>query len=284
MIDGEIGIGGRARTFTLHLPPPRDDRPAPLVLVLHGHHPDARGRMMRDWTTFDRQADARGWAVAYPDGHAGGWADGRGVTAADEAGVDDVAFLRALIDWTAERHGTSPDRSIVAGVSNGACMAHRLALEAGSHVAVMAAVAGGLPADLDGAEPAHAVSAMLIHGTADRVSPIDGGYSRHRGPGGELRGRTLSLGETAERWRAIDRCEPGPGRTHATGLSRRTTAEGGVGGTRVAAWTVFGGGHSWPGAPANPEWSEPDTGEFDAAEEICRFAAPLLLPADARRR
>jgi polyhydroxybutyrate depolymerase len=115
----------------------------PLVLVLHGNHPDAGGWIMRDWTTFDKRADAWGFAVAYPDGYGGCWADGRGVTTADEAGVDDVAFLRAIVDWSAQRHGTLPDRIVVAGISNGAFMAHRLGLEASDQVAVLAAVAGG---------------------------------------------------------------------------------------------------------------------------------------------
>jgi pimeloyl-ACP methyl ester carboxylesterase len=112
------------------------------------------------------------------------------VTTADEAGVDDVAFLRATIDWSAGQHGTWPDRAVVAGVSNGAFMAHRLALEASDQVAVLAAVAGGLPVSLHDIEPAHAVSALLIHGTADTTSPIGGGFSRHLGPNGELRGRS----------------------------------------------------------------------------------------------
>jgi polyhydroxybutyrate depolymerase len=172
---------------------------------------------------------------------------------------------------------------VVAGVSNGAFMAHRIALEASEKVAVFAAVAGGLPASLRDARPAHAVSAMLIHGTADPVSPIEGGYSRHRGPNGELRGRTLSLAETAGFWRAVDRCPPGPGDTRTTEFSSRNTAAGGVGGTRVSAWTVLGGGHTWPGAKPFPGAAETGPQEFDAAEEICRFAEPLLAPADSRR-
>ena len=117
---------------------------------------------------------------------------------------------RAIIDWSADRYGTSPDRAVVAGISNGAFMAHRMGIDAGDQVAVIAAVAGGLPASLLDRTPSHAVSAMLIHGTADSISPIEGGYSRHRGPNGELRGRTLSLDETAEFWRRTDRCPPGP--------------------------------------------------------------------------
>ncbi len=281
---GELRVGGRDRSFTIRPPQAAPGSgEVPLALVLHGNHPDARGLMMRDWTTFDKQADTFGLAVAYPDGLGGCWADGRGVTTADEAGVDDVGFLRAIIDWSAERYGTSPDRALVAGVSNGAFMAHRLALEASAQVAVMAAVAGGLPAALRDVQPDHAVSAMLIHGTADQISPIDGGYSRHLGPNGELRGRTLSLRETAGRWCAIDRCPPGPGETRTTELSSRTTWEGGAGGTQVVAWTVVGGGHTWPGASVPPEWAEQVTQEFDAAEEICRFARPLLTSADTRR-
>ncbi|GAA4207789.1 alpha/beta hydrolase family esterase [Actinocatenispora rupis] len=282
VVSADLGVGGRARHATVRLPDAVGDG-TPLLLVLHGNHPDATGAVMRQTTTFDAQADRLGWAAAYPDGYQGCWADGRGVTAADEAGVDDVAFLRALVDWSATRYGTVTDRVVVAGISNGAFLAHRFALEASDHVAVLAAVAGGLPAALADRTPECAVSALLIHGTADRVSPIEGGWSRHRGPHGELRGRTLSLGATADRWRAIDRCPPGPGDTVETAESRRTTVSGGYGGTRVAAWTVLGGGHTWPGTPPTPGWSEPVCREFDAAEEICRFAGPLLTPAGTRR-
>jgi hypothetical protein len=102
----ELTAGGRVRRFALRLPRPRSSGGIPLVIVLHGNHPDATGLMMRDWTTFDEQADVSGFAVAYPDGVGGCWADGHGVTAADEAGVDDVAFLRALVGTSAERYGT----------------------------------------------------------------------------------------------------------------------------------------------------------------------------------
>jgi polyhydroxybutyrate depolymerase len=175
------------------------------------------------------------------------------------------------------------DRAVIAGISNGAFMAHRMGLDASDLVAVIAAVVGGLPASLRDTPAAHAVSAMLIHGTADTIAPVEGGYSRHRGPNGELRGRTLSLEETAGFWRATDRCPPQPADIRTTEFSARTTWAPGAGGTRVTAWTVLGGGHTWPGSTAVPELAQLTTTEFDAAEEICRFAQPLLASAGTRR-
>lgn len=291
LIAAALTVDGRERTVMLRLPDPLPARrPIPLVLVLHGNMTDYGdlsagfgARAMRDWTTFDQQADALGWAVAYPDGHLGCWADGRGVTAADEAGVDDVAFLRTAIDWLADHFGTAPDQVVATGISNGGFMAHHLALAVSDRIPVFAAVAGQLPAALHEVEPTHAVSALLIHGSVDRISPITGGFSRRRGPNGELRGRTLSLVESMDRWRAIDRCAT-ESQTHTTDGSSRVGAEDGVGGTRVVAWTVFGGGHSWPGGVVDADWPEPTSQEFDAAEEICRFAAPLLATHENRLR
>ncbi|WP_330256311.1 hypothetical protein OG874_18170 [Nocardia sp. NBC_00565] len=287
LVADELTIDGRIRTFTVR--PPRD-RDVPLVLVLHGNlsgdDPRSPGLSMYEWTSFAAHADEWGIAVGYPDGCRGCWADGRGVTAADEAGVDDVTFLRALIDWCADRFGTHPDRTIVAGISNGAFMSHRLALEASDQVAVFAAVAGGLPAALRNHRPTHAVSAMLMNGTADQLVPITGGHSRRVGTSGELRGRTLGLVDSAAHWRAIDSCV-GDGATIGTGQSNRHTVDGGVGGAAVSAWSVFDGGHTWPGTPVPDEWAGgPNSAvslEFDAAEEIYRFARPLLVPAAARK-
>ena len=271
VVTAGLTVDGRERRFTLRLPTGASGD-IPLLLVLHGNHPDATGQFMRQWTSFDQQADRWGFAIAYPDGVGGCWADGRGVTTADEAGVDDVMFLRAVIHWSAQRYGTLVDRAVVAGISNGAFMAHRMGIDAGDQVAVIAAVAGGLPASLRDVTPAHAVSAMLVHGTDDEMSPIGGGFSRHRGPNGELRGRTLSLDETAEFWRETDRCPPGPADEHSTESFSLRTAAGGAGGTQVVTWTLFNVGHTWPAQDG-----------YDPAEEICRFAKPLLIPAAARQ-
>jgi polyhydroxybutyrate depolymerase len=292
LVAGGLRIGQHERSFTLRKPRAAPAGEPPLVIVLHGNSPEASGATMRAWTSFDAHADEWGIAVAYPDGHRGSWADGRGVTAADADGIDDVAFLRGLIDWSAEHHGTRPDHTIIAGISNGAFMAHRLALQESERVAAFGAVAGALPGALRDLQPDHAVSALLINGTADPLVSLSGGYSRHRGPNGELRGQVLSQHDTAERWRAVNRCgsepdsetveeiPPSPDRPGWLGLTRHVMT-GGVGGVKVATLTVHGGGHTWPGsAAATDPRAAAAIGQtaqnFDAAEEIVRFARPLL--------
>ncbi|WP_051179878.1 alpha/beta hydrolase family esterase [Nocardia concava] len=287
LVEVELTIDGLRRRFSVR-PPNRAN--APIVLVLHGNQsgmaePPAEP-LMYEWTSFARHADEWGIGVVYPQGWGGCWADGRGVTDADAAGVDDVAFLSAVIDWCAARFDTPGDRAVVAGISNGAFMSHRLAVAAGDRVAVFAAVAGGFPDALAGITPGYAVSALLMNGDADPAVPITGGFSRRRGPDGELRGGTWGLTESARHWRGIDGCA-GPGETITTEGSSRTTAAQGVGGTAVMEWTVFGGGHTWPGTPVPERWAgTPGSAvslEFDAAEEIWRFAEPLLIPAEARK-
>jgi polyhydroxybutyrate depolymerase len=299
LVTARLRIGDRERSLTLYTPRRTEPGGLPLVIALHGNSPDSSGAMMRTWTSFEAHAEEWGIAVASPDGCHGSWADGRGVTPADADGVDDVAFLSALIDWSAEHHGTRADHTIVAGISNGAFMAHRMAVQASDRVAAFGAVAGALPAALLEEQPAYAVSALLINGDADPLVSLDGGYSRHRGPGGELRGRVLSQAETTEYWRTTDGCgsgpdvetveetPPSPDRPGWLGLTRRTIG-GGIGGTRVVTVTVHGGGHTWPGmAPITDPQAIAAIGlaaqNLDAAAEIIRFARPLLGAA-ARRR
>ncbi|MFI5777050.1 alpha/beta hydrolase family esterase [Nocardia sp. NPDC051570] len=295
LMEGELRIGGRRRSFTVRLP---RDRPAggevPLVLALHGR--GGTGQAMRRTTTLDARADDWGVAIAYPDGYRRTWADARRTTNPGIEAGHDVEFLRALIDWSAAQHGTARDRTIVAGMSAGAFMGHRLAVEASDQVAVLGAVAGAMPDAVRELKPSHAVSVLLINGTEDKLVPLGGRrYSRRRFNGRQRTLELLSQQDTAQYWQTMNRCgpDPGPATTTPAGPDRpeglavsRQSFTGGIGGTQVSTWTVHGGGHSWPGGTP-PKFHllpiGPIAQSFDAADEICRFALPLLGPASTRR-
>jgi polyhydroxybutyrate depolymerase len=55
-------------------------------------------------------------------------------------------------------------------------------------------------------------------------------------------------------------------------------------GGQVAVLAAVAGGPCLARLRAPARSAQMTTQEFDAAEEICRFAEPLLAPADARRR
>jgi len=92
---GSLEWQGHTRTFLWHRGRAAADGPAPLLVVLHGS--GGSGAEMTAVSGFDTLADRTGCVVAFPDGVARTWADGRGATPAERAGVDDVGFIRRLV-------------------------------------------------------------------------------------------------------------------------------------------------------------------------------------------
>jgi polyhydroxybutyrate depolymerase len=83
--------------------------------------------------------------------------------------IDDVGFVRALIDKLAENFPIDRRRIYATGMSNGGMMAHRLAAEASDIIAAVAPVAGGmvLPALIS----KRAVPVMHMHSVDDPREP-----------------------------------------------------------------------------------------------------------------
>jgi polyhydroxybutyrate depolymerase len=288
-----LACGGRQRTALVHVPDGQGPALRPLLLVLHGRQ--ITGADIRRWTRFDAVADRHGFIVAYPEGYQRSWNDGRGNSPAEQDGVDDVAFIGALLDHLIASFPVAAAQVAVTGLSNGGVMCHRLALELSERIAVIAPVAGTMPLRLASIRPACAVSVLLIHGTADRSMRFDGRpsglrsrlqkrlFMRRYRPGQPM----LSVPATLACWRTINRCgteEPLPP-LPASGNDRtwvERQRSDGHGGTTVESWIIHGGGHTWPGGPTMPPLGHVSR-QFDAAPAIWEFAASHWGAADARR-
>jgi polyhydroxybutyrate depolymerase len=190
-------IDGKSRSFVLYIP--RDLRPgAPLLFMFHGGGGD--GPMAREGTghEFDLLADRNGFIVAYPDGIDRSWTGCRQVQnrVADRRNIDDVKFVDAIIAQEVARHGIDPKRVFATGHSMGAALSYRLALERPKAIAAIAAISSNLPApDNMDCKPANVgIPVMIINGTADPVSPYNGGSNSR----GTSRGRTLSTDATVQ--------------------------------------------------------------------------------------
>jgi polyhydroxybutyrate depolymerase len=151
------------------------------VLVLHGSRQDGAGFRRVTGAALDVLATRDGAVVAYLDGYRGNWNDARRRSwfPARREGVDDVAFVGAVVDRLARTHGTDPRRVHVVGFSNGGLMALRLLHEEAAPLAGAAVVAMTMPTPQDFLLPtgpaARPVPVLLVHGTADRVVPYAGG-------------------------------------------------------------------------------------------------------------
>ena len=62
-------------------------------------------------------------------------------------GIDDVDFIRALIEGLQKRYAIDSKRMFATGLSNGAMMSYRLACELSDKIAAIAPVAGGMNTD-----------------------------------------------------------------------------------------------------------------------------------------
>jgi polyhydroxybutyrate depolymerase len=176
---GAIQVGGLKRTYLTYVPQGLP-KGAPLVVLMHGSGENSARMRIATGYGFERLADERSFAVAYPDGYEGYWnaCNIVGDYSANKLNVEDVGFLTAMVDKLITEIGIDPGRVFATGISRGGHMAFRLALEAPSRFRAVAAVAANVPAPENfKCKPAgqRTSSVLIMNGTKDPLNPFDGG-------------------------------------------------------------------------------------------------------------
>jgi len=247
-IGSSILVGDITRTYSVHLPTGHTSLQG-LPVLLAFNTGLGNGTSMNALTQLNTVADSDGFAVVYPDGYDQSWNDGRGTTAAQRAGVDDVTFVSDLINHLVSQ-GAEKSRFYATGFSGGAMFTEYLGCRLATQLAGIAPVAGPLPTlDVSNCLPARPLQVLLIAGGADPTVPFGGG-TVGVGSGG---GNVLSAQSTASFWRAADNCAQtpvisNPPNTVTDGTSvQASVATGCAGGSGVEFLTILHGGHTWPG-------------------------------------
>ena len=213
----EIDVAGRRREYLLHVPAGYDGiHTLPVVFSFHGGGGSARVAVIS--ARWSQKADQEGFLVVYPEGvrphpdrkpsflrNPQFWNVGAGIGLAEEENVDDLGFVRALLDEVSERFPIDPRRIFACGFSNGASMAFESAMHFSGHIAAVGAVSGHLWRE----EPApqQPVSMIYITGSDDPLNPLDGG--RIQSPWGHTRDRP-PIARSVLRWVEWAGCPPGP--------------------------------------------------------------------------
>lgn len=250
-----VEVQGQSRRYLVHVPPALEKTKRwPVVLAFHGA--GLTPEWMVGFSGLNEKADRENFAVVYPAalGPAGlalTWNAGNCCGEAMTKNVDDVAFVRALLDDLLKAFPIDPQRVFATGMSNGALFCYRLASELADRIAAVAAVAG--PMGTETCKPSRPVPLLHIHGTEDEFAPFAGG----KGPKTALETKFYPVEHGIKAWVKANGC---PGKPVVTqipdaagdGLKVTRSVYGpGKEGAEVVLYVVHGGGHTWPGRPGD---------------------------------
>lgn len=270
-----IVAAGEDRRYLLQVPAARPrgrfgvTRAFPLVILLHGSGAD--GETIRRQSGIETLADSLHVVVAFPDGTNGrlgfgsDWNAGTCCGAAARGHVDDVAFIRGVITDVEAHLPIDARRVFVAGFSDGARMAYRMACDAAPLVAAIGVVSGSLRDEH--CAPGRPVPVIAFHGTDDDDVPYDDDaltvWVTPPVPA------SSGLPPSVRFWSAVDAC---------TGLAVQqvkphvTRAQfSPCAGADVVLYTIDGGRHAWPGGEKDGSDGQEPTTELRATPLMLQF-------------
>jgi polyhydroxybutyrate depolymerase len=228
----------------------------PLLVVLHGF--GGSGLIQALYFDLIAMVDTRQYVLVRPDGTMSDrgsrfWNSNAWCCAftPEQQEIDDVAYIRGLIEEAAATYSIDPTRVGLIGHSNGGFMSLTMACEASELVTAVVSLAGSTFEEFESCQPASCpLSVLAVHGTDDQVIFYEGKVATYPG-----------ATETAERYAILAGCDASnpvqAGELDlVTNLPGADTAvqayPGCLGDTEVELWTIDDGPHTpgpWqPGA------------------------------------
>ena len=267
--NGEVLTSEEKRAYLLHVPETiPSDRPMPLVICLHGFA-EWPAHVMR-LSHWNKLADEFGFLVVYPRG-SGFPFRWRNFGTQDEQSQD-VQFFSDLIDHLEKEYKIDQARIYANGLSNGGGMAFMLACRLSERIAAIGGVAGAYPRTWTEYKPKRPVPAIIFHGTADPLVPY------HRKASGRLR-VLPDIPQWVQALAEHNGCQINPVPVSGSGSVSGARYPGVTNNAEVILYSVAGGGHTWPGGKAMPEFIVGKTSaDIDATRVMWSFFVEHPLP------
>ena len=271
--------GGFDRVTQIHIPTGyKADMKPPLVLLLHGGGGGATHALEKDgWSA---KANKEGFLIVAPEGlgalpklptnfkmNPALWNSGQLNARSPRAMIDDVAFIRELLDELKEKVPYDQSRVFSTGHSNGGGMTFRLAAELSERFTAVGMVAGRMV--VENPKPTKPLPTLYIIGTKDPLMPLEGGEVKS--PWGSWLNPPVV--EQLANWAAAIGCETEPNVVAEKDAVRKVEYPSKGNGPTLTVLYLEGHGHHWPGAKQTlPESTiGPIKSRLDATDAIWEF-------------
>lgn len=271
-----VSVETEERRYLVHVPQENPaNGPRPVILCFHGG--GSNPEQMMNYCGLNEKADESGFLVVYPEGSGRleairTWNAGNCCGYAQRQRVDDVQFVRAVLDDLDRRAQIDPDRVFATGISNGAMISYRLAAELSDRIAAIAPIAG--PMGFEDCSPEHPVSIIHFHGTDDEFAAFEGGSGKRS----VSRTDFFSVRHTIDAWVEANGCDAEPVVTDLPDTAddettvRREVYSSERTGAEVVLYVIEGGGHTWPGrVPRASRFLGPSTRDISANDLMWEF-------------
>lgn len=283
----QLNSDGTTREYIIYLPASFEKNIIyPAVFVFHGGGGQAE-------TTFENgswpeKADNEQFLLIFPEGSRGdpdkpasfrnnpqSWNDGSGRSSigAIERDVDDIAFIKDLIDDIETRFRINSNNLFATGFSNGASMSFRVGRELDLYFSAIAPVAGSdwIP----GVQPERPPDLLYITGTEDPLNPFEGGdvYLGQR-----LLGTKPPVEEMILKWADLHDCTNDT-LTETDRDIRTYSYKCEESPAPVSMLALTGHGHHWPGsASLLPDFlAGPNSTNLQGTDTIWDFFEPFAV-------
>lgn len=255
-----IDSAGAEREYLLFVPLDYEGEALPLVFSFHGSGGVPQNQV--DTSNFDMLADRHGFAVVFPAGEFTNSVTARSWNANVDPGVDDVQFVRDMIEDVAGKVNINRSRIYTSGFSGGGRMSSRLACELSDVLAAAAPVAGlQYP---DGCSLKRPIPIISFHALDDQVNQYT--VAENSRPYWRMGVETA-----LDKWRQANGCSLG---NTDVGLPQQITFyrwTGCSGSAEIHFYHTERGGHTWPGSLRG-------LANLDASELIWEFFSKHQLP------
>ncbi|AXK72480.1 poly(3-hydroxybutyrate) depolymerase [Lysobacter sp. TY2-98] len=275
----EIQHDGITRLYRVHVPHGyRAGQPMPMLVALHGGGGDM------DWQADDSKyglitaSEAHGFIAVFPNGfsrmpggHLATWNAGRCCAAARDRNVDDVGFIRSVVDNVEHQLDVDHSRVYATGMSNGGMMAYRLACDAADVFRAIAPVAG--TDNTARCAPSRPVAIAHFHARDDDHVLFNGGAGAEAFRDRSMVTDFTSVPATIDRWTRYDGCSAPPRRVLSVPGAYCELRAPCNGGAQVQLCVTETGAHSWPGG--HKDRGEPASQAISANDVMWRFFESL---------